>query len=377
MASWSPAVPQATIDFFDALRPTQANATRRFDPGTVAADAAGTRVVVHARYPALVEAFLAHKRARGTARERRLYHAAWTWRDQVARLLAKRPLSFVDASDNTLLRSGEWRPGAAAAWDRVGADDEDDGEDPDLHLADYLSYDEVLLGSLLGVSGPSHFVNDGRRDNAGRPGAPGSFEPRGVIVGLVGPRFERPARMDALLVQTKSSRQRQRQRQRRRGDGEEEEDNYELPTPLRDAYARFLDCDLAGPHNTGAGSHDSPSSPRVSFNAAVYEARVRVTAELLLAEAADRAAAAGPGVAAHVYVVGLGLGVWRADERQPACASSSRAGTRQPSWMRRRRKEKKEEERSPRKHVVVGCSSCSATPGTAMPFPATSTGWVR
>lgn len=308
MASSSPPVPQATIDFFDALRPTKANATRRFDPGTVAADAAGTRVVVHTRYPALVEAFLAHKRAHGSARERALYHGSWTWRDQVARLLAKRPLSFLDARDNTLLRNGARRPGAAAAWDRVGGDD----EDADLCLADYLSYDEILLGSLLGVSGPSHFINDGRRTNMGHPGAPGSFEPRGVIIGLVGPRFERHARMDSLLVQTKGGR-----RQRRRDRDDEDDDDYELPAPLRAAYARFLDCDLAGPHNTGDSSSSSASSSQVFFNAAVYEARVRITAELLLAEAADRAAAAGPGTAAHVYVVGLGLGVWLVDARQP------------------------------------------------------------
>lgn len=42
-----------------------------------------------------------------------------------------------------------------------------------------------MLGSLLGVSGPSYFINDGNRYNSGVVGAPGTYEPRGIIIGLV------------------------------------------------------------------------------------------------------------------------------------------------------------------------------------------------
>ena len=61
----------------------------------------------------------------------------------------------------------------------------------------YLSYDEIMLASLLGVSGPSFFINDGSRYNSGKPAKPGTFESRGVIIGLVGARFERADRMDS------------------------------------------------------------------------------------------------------------------------------------------------------------------------------------
>lgn len=47
------------------------------------------------------------------------------------------------------------------------------------------SYDEIMLGSLLGVSGPSYFINDGDRQNGGIVGEEGTFEPRGIIIGLV------------------------------------------------------------------------------------------------------------------------------------------------------------------------------------------------
>lgn len=82
-----------------------------------------------------------------------------------------------------MLRDGTLITNAASQWDRVGKDSERSNEK--LKLADYLSYDEIMLGSLLGVSSPSYFINKGDRRNHGVPGPPDSFEPRGVIVGLV------------------------------------------------------------------------------------------------------------------------------------------------------------------------------------------------
>lgn len=42
-----------------------------------------------------------------------------------------------------------------------------------------------MLGSLLGVSGPSYFINDGNRYNMGNVGTSGTYESRGIIIGLV------------------------------------------------------------------------------------------------------------------------------------------------------------------------------------------------
>lgn len=73
-----------------ARDPVKANSVIRpgFDPATVREDARQTRIVVHSRFPTLVEDFLAHKRKHGSSVEKKLYRDAlsWTWERQVSRL---------------------------------------------------------------------------------------------------------------------------------------------------------------------------------------------------------------------------------------------------------------------------------------------------
>ncbi|KAI1185550.1 hypothetical protein F5B17DRAFT_28697 [Nemania serpens] len=255
--------------------PISSNSVVRFDTETVQHDAQSTRIVVHGRFPALVRRFLAHKRLHGSSVEKAFYHAELTWQQEVARLVEKRALVFMSGNDLTVLRSGERIGGAYAEWDRVGTEDEERRRrNKHLFLSEYLSYDEIMLSSLIGVSGPSFFVNDGRRTNAGRPGRAGEFEPRGVIVGLVGARFEREDRMDSAYVLREVREPR-------------------LHPELRDIFLEFF----GGRRNPG-----------LDFDGDMYKARIRVTADILLLEAARRAQAAAK--RAHVYVVGLGLGVW-------------------------------------------------------------------
>jgi hypothetical protein len=52
----------------------------------------------------------------------------------------------------------------------------------------------------------------------------------------------------------------------------------------------------------------------VGFDVDIYKSRIRVTAEMLLLEANDRAS--GNRQTAFVHVVGLGLGVWQIERRQ-------------------------------------------------------------
>ncbi|KAK7753969.1 hypothetical protein SLS62_004068 [Diatrype stigma] len=282
--------------------PRRDNSVLGFDPATIRRDAEATRIIVHARYPALVEAFLAHKRTHGSSVEKRVYGAAaWSWRDQVARLVAKRPLAFLDPSDSTLLRDGTYVPHDVSAreWDAVGTELDLRGtgagigrRNEYLGLDDYLSYDEIMLGSLLGVSGPSHFINDGNRYNQARrsPHA-GAYEPRGVIVGVVGARFERPDRMDSVHCLPPAAKPRQ---------------HPELTQIFQDFFFQ------------GSGVRRNPTA---AFDAAAYKGRIRVTVDLLLLEANSRgrvaAAAAGASCSgAYLYVVGLGLGVWQIDGAQ-------------------------------------------------------------
>ena len=132
-----------------------------------------------------------------------------------------------------------------------------------------------MLSSLAGVSGPSFFINNGWRGNCARPGKPGTFEPRGVIVGLVGARFERPDRMDSV---------------------------HTLPSverPHQDPEVSELIQEFFGVEkNQGT-----------DFDVRMYKARMRITAEIFLCEANTHAQDAGR--KARAYVVGLGLGVWQ------------------------------------------------------------------
>ena len=61
----------------------------------------------------------------------------------------------------------------------------------------------LSLSALLLLSVPTHFINNGARANRGQPARdPGTqaHEKRGVLVGVVGARFERPGAMEAAHV---------------------------------------------------------------------------------------------------------------------------------------------------------------------------------
>ncbi|KAI0798832.1 hypothetical protein GGR55DRAFT_693114 [Xylaria sp. FL0064] len=178
-----------------------------------------------------------------------IYTTLDTWQQQVSRLVEKRSLVLMNASDFTVLQDGQRIGSAYMEWDRVGTEEEEHNRH--LFLKDYLSYDEIMLSSLIGVSGSSFFINDGRRDNRGRPGKAGEFEPRG--------------------------------------------DNG---NPRQHPELRHIFFDFFGQRK----------SPGLAFDEAVYKARIRVSADILFLEASRRAKAAGK--KAYVYVVGLGLGVW-------------------------------------------------------------------
>ena len=158
----------------------------------VLAHAAAVRPVLHTAVAPLLDAFLRHKRgAGGSAVERQLYGApGFDAAALVQRLLTKRPLAFLCSSDSFLLRDGV--TSGYGGFEAVGTD----AQRPSLALAEYMSYDEIGLAALLGVSCPTHFINSGGRGNCGAHGAAGSFEQRGVYVGLVGARFEKEGLME-------------------------------------------------------------------------------------------------------------------------------------------------------------------------------------
>ncbi|KAI8956440.1 hypothetical protein F5Y11DRAFT_211050 [Daldinia sp. FL1419] len=260
--------------------PTTNNRIVHFPPDVIRQDALDTRVVVHGKFPLLVEQFLAHKRTYGSSIEKQLYGPDWTFSQQVARLLQKRALSFVGSGDSTLLRTGQTFAIGDAFWDSVGVEGT-----PFEILEEYLTYDEIMLGSLMGVSGPSYFINAGSRYNRSEIQDLGTFEPRGIIIGLVGARFERPGRMDSNFILAGDKRKRQ---------------HPELTRIFLDFFGVTKKQD---DHIRG-------------FSPSAYFARMRITSDILLLEANERAKAVGR--KAYVYIVGLGLGVWARDQMQPS-----------------------------------------------------------
>ena len=191
-------------------------------------------------------------------------------------------------------------------WSRNGTDLQ--ARNKYLTLEEYLSYDEIMLGSLIGVSGPSFFINDGGRYNHGVKGVEGSFVERGVVVGLVGARFERRERMDSVYVLPVKEANPPRQ-------------HPELVRVFREWFAK-----AGGSDSSLMGEEDQMNA---DFNISAYKARMRITIDTLLLEANARAAEASQAsqasqsatthaaqssnstIKAHTYIVGLGLGVWQ------------------------------------------------------------------
>lgn len=282
--------------------PTEANRIERFPADEVEEHAAGVRPIVPASLLPLLEAFLELKRELGSPTEREVY-AGLDARGLITRLLHKRPLAFLNPQDSYLLRDGTRGVGG---FELVGSHDE---RHP-LNLADLQSYDEMALSALIGVSVPVHFVNAGSRHNRAQPGPPGSFEERGVYVGLVGARFERPERMEwqHLLVTPE-------QNTAAKGYGPDADPEAPATRLLR-AWARFYEREHLPTYaeaSANPGERYLPTQVGL-LDTELYTRRIRTSAELFLREANLRAETAGR--RAYVHAVGLGLGVWRVHARQ-------------------------------------------------------------
>ncbi len=216
--------------------------------------------------------------------------------------------------------------GGVGGFDDVGTDRETDA----LSLSEYISYDEMAIAALLGVSCPTvtrnfctislnvdcftrhsrtHvlwqlFINNGARDNRGRPGDVGTFEPEGVYCGMVGARFERYSRMESIFCFL---------------DKDSDESNAWAPygkkadpnshrTKLMHLWARFYGLKAENFASFKEASGDA-SYMRLAgnglFNVALYKARMRISIDTFLLEANARAQAAGACVEYVVFVCSL------------------------------------------------------------------------
>ncbi len=261
---------------------------------TIERQARNTRPLMHKRVKSLMSRFLKYKKAHGSAVEKQLY-TSMKPTAFLDRLLTQRPLMFMQANDAYLLRDGQRGSGG---FDTIGTAQE---KSP-LILRDYLSYDEMQIAALLGVSVPTYFINDGDRNNQAQLGKPGTFEEQGIYTGLVGARFERPGLMEwQHMIVTPQ------QNTAANGYGAH-------PTkadPLLALWAKFYNTTFP---TYGEAVKDKMGRffkihSNLYLDTHVYKERMRMVIEPFLIDANDRGAKLNKKVYAHI--VGLGLGVWQ------------------------------------------------------------------
>merc|ERR1740123_2396024 len=186
-----------------------------------------TYPIVHGGVLSVVWHFLALKCKFGTPIEQKLY-ANMSITQFFHRIFTKRALVFYQKYDSFLLRN---RRSGAGKWENVGV--ETSASIP--ALADYLSYDELLISALCGVSSPTHFINAGSRVNSGRFDPNNKLYPmEAVYMGLIGARFEKMFVMEYALMIVHAQ-----QNEKERGYGKYERSkikNEDKLTPLQKSF---------------------------------------------------------------------------------------------------------------------------------------------
>ncbi|KAK5647481.1 hypothetical protein RI129_002373 [Pyrocoelia pectoralis] len=255
--------------------------------------------VIHENALPLLTSLLHHKRRFGNAREREFYQNM-TVVELVDRLLSKRAVTFLNAHDNYLLIDGTKGFGK---WEKIGTE----AETEKLNLENCISYDEIKLSALLSVSSRTHFINNGNRYNEGVTKRI-NIENDGVIIGLIGTRFERPKVMEyAEIVITET--------QNTHGNGY---GNPFVPT-LRTIFSGFYGEPCLVYEDAVSLKKDNPTRFKelddgILFDNNVYSKRLALSMDTLLFEANQRAK--NQKTTAFVHVVGLGLGVWKISPHQ-------------------------------------------------------------
>ncbi|XP_036339374.1 uncharacterized protein LOC118748800 isoform X1 [Rhagoletis pomonella] len=264
--------------------------------------------IIHERVLYLYLAFLEHKLKYGNQIERAIY-TSMTLTAFVQRLLEKRCASFYGCIDKYLLVTGEKGYGGFC---EVGTS----AEKAPLLLKDVLSYDEIKLTALLSISSHTEFINDGNRYNEGIVEEDKSkIEPTGVVIGLIGGRFQVKDAMEWQDIMITAS-----QNTRENGYGytpQESKVGNCSNVSYRQMWTQFYEeQDLIYENVKTLNSKRFFKGPdtRFIFDNLMMKKRYAISFDTLLLEAEARGAAANKQM--YVHVVGIGLGSWRAVPQQ-------------------------------------------------------------
>lgn len=149
-----------------------------------------TMPIINKECVKLIEEFIKLKKNDGTDIEKKIY-SDMTIHKFVKRAITKRPLSFVSGADIALLKDGTKTRNFG---ENIGSSDDK------VYNYEYLSYDEMLISSMILISCYTYFINNGRKDNNGQVDDKNSIEEKGMLMGVIGPRFEKENKMDWMTL---------------------------------------------------------------------------------------------------------------------------------------------------------------------------------
>ncbi|XP_020281029.1 uncharacterized protein LOC109853363 isoform X2 [Pseudomyrmex gracilis] len=271
---------------------------------TIELNANSVYPLIHEAMLPLIARWLKHKRLYGSSVEKALYKDM-NLIEFIHRLIEKRAVHFYGLNDRWKLIDNK---SGVDGWDTVGTEQE---KEP-LVLAKCLSYDEIKLSAMMVVSSHSEFINDGARKNRGVVSSdPDAVQPRGVIMGVVGTRFEKTRFMEYQDIIITSA-----QNNADNGYGSATDGTSEEKRGIRVLWAKFYGEDYHPVYEEVAKRVKSKENRRyVSLNSQTifdienYMKRTLLTVEIILLEANTRAEKQN--TTAFVHVVGFGLGVWK------------------------------------------------------------------
>uniref|UniRef100_A0A2A4JIY8 Uncharacterized protein n=1 Tax=Heliothis virescens TaxID=7102 RepID=A0A2A4JIY8_HELVI len=240
-------------------------------------------------------------------------------------------LSGLSPQEKKQVRAKRFR--GSEGWESVGTVN----QRPPLILENCLSYDEMKLSAMVFVSGYTECINDGERKNSGVV-CEETAEPDAIMIGCIGPRFQRDFRMDYedILIT-------EEQNVPEHGYGEEVtpttclnvlkntyvRNNTSAKHMWRQMWSEFYQVhsytyDELTSYVDSAVHRDAQRKyteryvrlPRAGcvFDNEVYYKRLAVLTDTVLVEADDRAREVAK--MAFVNVIGYGLGVWKISKHQ-------------------------------------------------------------
>ena len=141
--------------------------------------------------------FLKFKKQFGSKTEKKIYGSkTFTTIDFLDRIATKRAVYFLNDYDSYQLRLA--RVCGSGGWDIVGSDNESETQQP--KLDSYLSYDEIMISAMCGISSHTRFINKGSRNNCGDLAKQNTFINNGFYIGLIGARLEKSGYMEHSLI---------------------------------------------------------------------------------------------------------------------------------------------------------------------------------